>query len=862
MKYPIVKEANADATFQDLNVSLDTKKNVTKSMTYNTDKISSKKMMISQTKKLNEISGSNAIDTSNEILETTVNSQDDIITNSINFHESPDTRMENATTVDMHFIDKHNTEFHDNIYETKSMNSNIGKNTKHHSVNFMQEKSLKTCNMINEIKIKNTQNAKKEIKSTLMKKQNQETLDTQKYKIFSSTKPSLMGITKCDVEGWSLSNKFNFVKDSLKRDDACTSNHKDDSDDKKMISTSTIDSIDVSHQYFIEKEIKNAERDILTIDQTNSQATVKNVNEDVIPNIIKAAKNTFIQKKHSKDTFNLKSKKNDERNERNLKILLNDNNQSQNNMYNKLYKVRKQKNKETERKIIPDDKILRSSNITDLVMEGLMFTIKQDKDSIAVIEQKTKLEVDEVLENSEKVETKAGEKCLLNSSLLKLENLVTMIDSPQEKQNKTDHTNDNSAHLLPLHIFPSCAVYNLNDTNHTDKSLDVFSYNKQDGMNHLTDPVPYRSQWHQRVSYDINDNTNLSTNGNLLKKSKRLMQWQDSDNKQKKIDKNQVEANKKIYEEKKKETISENLPSLIFSEEANAKLQDTNLLMNNMKDMKQMNKYRLSEKKCSDSIEMHTKEISAISDKRKLQNISAKRKLNIPRIVSDKLITIERMPSTLQKVLHYKYKTRRFTSATNSSEASQQQDEKIQHFKTEDVISESSVSSLEDKCVNFDIADKSIEVTINPKEIKCNKDESDLKDNNLKINTSETNDWPTYMRNAKGNNNSEIHHFSRRNSILKHSSPRKLQDITEDFYYDLMQHTHNKNNTIQQRCLRQRRKSLDNPDNIKKDKVRIEMLKFIQDITEGVRVVVKRLDMDNKSNLLKKNSTLSTYTHM
>jgi len=859
MKYPIVKEANAGAIFEDLNVSLDTKEKVTKSMTYITDKISSRKMTISQTKKLDEISGCNVIDTSNEILETTVKSQNKIITNSINFHENPGIRMKNATTVDMYLIDKHNTEFHDNINETKSVNSNIKKNARH-SVNVIQEKSLKACNMINEIK--DTENAGKKIKSTVIKKQNQETLNTRKYKIFSSTKPAFMGITKCDIKEWPLPNKFNFMKDSIKRDNVCASNNKDDSV-KKITSKSIIGSIDVSHEYFIEKEIKNAEHDILTIDQINLQATVKNVKEDIIPNVIKTAKNTFIQEKHSGDMFNLKSK--EDGRHLNIQTLLNDDNQSQDNTYNKSYistKVHKQKNKETERKTIPDDKILRSSDITDLVMEGLMFTIKQDKDSIAVIEQKTKLEVDEVLENSEKVETKAGEKCLLNSSLLKLENLVTMIDSPREKQNKTDHTNDNSARLLPLHIFPNCTVYNLNDTNRADKSLDVFSYNRQDGINHLTDPVPYQSQWHQHVSCDISDNTNLSTNGNLLRKSERLMQWQDNDNKQKKINTNQIKANKKIYKEKEKEDISENLSSLIFSEETNAKLQNTNLLINDMKDMKQMSKCRSSEKKCSDIIEMHTKEISAIPDKRKLQNVSAKQKLNVPRIISDKLITIERMPSTLQNVLRYKYKTRRFTSATISSEASQQQDEKIQHLKTQNVISESSVSSLEDKHMNF-IADKSIEITVNPEETKgCNKDESDLKINNLKINTLETDNWPTYVRNTKRSNSSKTHHFSRRNSILKHGSPRKLQDITEDFYYDLMQHTHIKNNTIQQRCLRQKCRSLDNPDNIKNDKVRIEMLKFIQDITEGVRVVVKRLDMDKKSNLLKKNSTLSTYTHM
>ncbi|XP_034941396.1 uncharacterized protein [Chelonus insularis] len=86
---------------------------------------------------------------------------------------------------------------------------------------------------------------------------------------------------------------------------------------------------------------------------------------------------------------------------------------------------------------IIDNATARSSNITDLVMEGLMFTIRQDQDSVTVVEQKTKLEPDEVLENSEKIETKEGAECLVNSSLLKLENLVTKIEmSSNAKTNK------------------------------------------------------------------------------------------------------------------------------------------------------------------------------------------------------------------------------------------------------------------------------------------------------------------------------------------------------------------------------------------------------------------------------------------
>ncbi|CAK9807949.1 hypothetical protein ANTPLA_LOCUS5574, partial [Anthophora plagiata] len=80
------------------------------------------------------------------------------------------------------------------------------------------------------------------------------------------------------------------------------------------------------------------------------------------------------------------------------------------------------------------DNVPQSSDITNLVMEGLMFTIRQGQDAVAVIEQKTKLEIDEVLENSEKIETKGGEKCLRNSSLLGLENLITMIELPEKNE--------------------------------------------------------------------------------------------------------------------------------------------------------------------------------------------------------------------------------------------------------------------------------------------------------------------------------------------------------------------------------------------------------------------------------------------
>jgi hypothetical protein len=88
---------------------------------------------------------------------------------------------------------------------------------------------------------------------------------------------------------------------------------------------------------------------------------------------------------------------------------------------------------------------LRSSDITDLVMKGLMFTIRQDKDTVTVVEQKTKLELDEVLENSEKVETKEGDPCLLNASLLRLEKMITRMQDPVTlPQHKSNGIHENA----------------------------------------------------------------------------------------------------------------------------------------------------------------------------------------------------------------------------------------------------------------------------------------------------------------------------------------------------------------------------------------------------------------------------------
>jgi len=251
----------------------------------------------------------------------------------------------------------------------------------------------------------------------------------------------------------------------------------------------------------------------------------------------------------------------------------------------------------------------------------------------------------------------------------------------------------------------------------------------------------------------------------------------------------------------------------------------------------------------SDSSLNPSKTISVISKEPSL--IELPRETNVPRIISDKAITIEQMPLALQKVLRRRYRARRFSSMTRYNGMLQQNEQKMQSIAlTGDTISEADVL-LEDKCIDPNIANNSlsIEFTIDPKKIKSNNEIPCVTVDKI---VPEMN-RDTCLKNSKSKN--ETRRTLRRRSSSKHGSPRKLQDITEEFYYDLL-HVHNKDNAIRQRCLRQKQKSLNDLDDIKSGKVRIEMLKFIQDITEGARVVVRRLNIDNKPNLLEKNSNL------
>lgn len=772
LKYPIVKEADAGSTFEDLNVPLNIEEKITR--TAISDKVSPRKVTTSQNKedqtcKYNE-------DTLNKkTSETKVSNLQDNIKNSEDFENL------NATTTDeVHFIDK---EFQGNLNESKSTNCNIKKckrSMNQRPIDHIQEQSIREIKKTDKIVIKKIDGSNQDMRSIAIKKSTQEIENIPKYKIFSSLKSSLTGMNgiKNDVDKWALSSGFDFNENSMEKN-ICSLNDKDLLDDNGKTISETI------------------------------------VNPDNVPD-----------------------------------------------RYNKSYKTRKQKSKESEKKTISDDKILRSSNITDLVMEGLMFTIRQGQDSVAVIEQKTKLEMDEVLENSEKVETKAGEKCLLNSSLLRLENLVTMIDSPRkdkdQQQKTTCHSICNNNDLSPFNILTNDHVHNL-DVNNVDEKIDKLNiptnYDKHNVNVNIKYLYPCERRSRKRISSSTNNSDDCSAKEMITEKSEQLIKHQDNDNKHDKKTRDKIEM-----EREKRRDISEVFPSVLFSEKKDAELQNRNLLTNST-DTEETSKHEMSVKKfynSNNSLSYSLSNPKKVCTKRKNSIISDKfvsKKLprleaNGPRIVLNKAITSEQMPLALQKVLHRTHEL----SSTSNNETSQYKQKTHDTTLTEKATSETAVSYM-DNNINSNITNNSsVELTIDSEITKSYNDKSceTIDEDASEINKD------TCVRNTKEENN-ESHRVSRRSSSSKNGSPRKLQDITEDFYYDLL-HAH-KDNAIRQRCLRQRQRSLNNPNNIKNGKMRIEMLKFIQDITEGARVVVKRLNIDNKSNLLGKKSTLATCTH-
>ncbi|XP_031833636.2 uncharacterized protein LOC116427439 isoform X1 [Nomia melanderi] len=399
----------------------------------------------------------------------------------------------------------------------------------------------------------------------------------------------------------------------------------------------------------------------------------------------------------------------------------------------------------------------RSSDITDLVMEGLMFTIRQGQDAVAVIEQKTKLEVDEVLENSEKIETKKGEKCLRNSSLLGLENLITMIELPKKTEVEQKCKN----------VIIQKNISKCQSTRFTNTSLDKDS--------------------------------NIKNKNQHTEKDIKSIQNKDLEHE----------------EEEEEDIVPEALQNNLFQPEGISNSKETiinkNLLMDDVN----------TESTIKFGV---TTEYNPFS-----KNKHEKCKSNVPIIISNEIIATDQIPLPLQKILRNKLLSKHTPlSNTNKTEENQNLDYNISENIQISGCSETSVTN-NSKTSN----ENALPVTLEREQKGLSIIEKILKveEDKLKKHSDSTN-------------------------TTEQSSSCEIQDVTQQFYQDLLYLQRKKNE--QRLNLRSRIKSENMNRKPNTPETHIEMIKLFHDITKGAKVVVRRMSTKRIHSIIARSSSLPT----
>lgn len=500
----------------------------------------------------------------------------------------------------------------------------------------------------------------------------------------------------------------------------------------------------------------------------------------------------------------------------------------------------------------------RSSDITDLVMEGLMFTIRQGKDAVAVIEQKTKLEVDEVLENSEKIEIKKDEKCLRNSSLLGLENLITMIELPKKNESENKYQNViNQEYTLRnksinKHIFNNIKYpltnnkineqniaevehIKWNTCNNSILASTSFSYNNN--SLDITNKYCYTETYND---YKCKEDINFIVNKNLKYKEEKeeeeediipevlqdaIFQSSDLSHKLDKCeDKLQLISNKDLLmddidNEELKSEIGKNEFNFHLNKNSHSKI----YLKNDNPDYNSSINSVLNEtqKLCNNTIYESTYKDT--------------RKLNVPVIISNQVITLDQIPLPLQKMLKNRLSMKQ-NSLNNENKINKDNIEScnIQLCQVKNNVSNIEV---ENRNANSNILSKHYQKSIKDNKEICDKNTLSpiLKKEMKEIKYSDI---------AKNNVKKELQ--EQKNYIDKTKLPlMKIKDITQEFYKDLS-YLQKKKNLTNQKYLRSRRKSLILNDT-RNDEMHIQMVKFFQDITRGAKVVIRRININKYS---------------
>lgn len=636
---------------------------------------------------------------------------------------------------------------------------------------------------------------------------------------------------KLSVDDESGERKAKMPKLSLESNPSTSNEHND-----CIIDEIATDSVNLPYQYLIEKEIEDAKNKPET-SQTfhSSKRSVRNDGENQGPNEHRQQKSVSPSKKNEpevdakvRETFNTKSNKCER------------------------WKVK------SSRTLASNNNITRSSDITDLVMEGLMFTIKQGQDSVAVIEQKTKVEIDEVLENSEKVETKEGEKCLRNSSLLGLENLITMIDMPElpDKQKKNFLTISNN-----ISDFRSyTAVGPLNQMEDNDpKSNDCL----EDAVN---------SKQHKCNASEIRDdqcfNARLSTSPSVNNSYAEdcaddvtLILDEDSDD-IKETDVN-IEAetrkdtnylrhvdDKQSAEESDEDIIPEVMQgtqsqSLFRENEKHTAISNFEVDSDSDEDllMDDLDTEKMSESSNDDSSINEEADIFSMESEFAYQKSNTtKRESNTPRIISNEIITIDQMPLALQKALKNKL-TRQNVSNEKIEVSPNRGKTSTESMNEEHSESESEMQNESENCNTIDVAFDSIKIN------DCNSSNKSVTTKTLESEAQEDDEVNT----KKSSKELELQNNPCTSKQVRSKSHDSVHGTDQN-----LSSTEKERNYTETRCLRPKKKPSITANNEKDNQIQVEMLKLIHDITRGAKVVVQRISTKNISRVIEKSSSLTT----
>lgn len=598
---------------------------------------------------------------------------------------------------------------------------------------------------------------------------------------------------------------------------------------------SMVDSANLPYQYLIEKEIENEKKRIIPLleinksisTHTKNEFNTDSANKPEVKHIKKMTKENY---KYNKDYMNkgtLETKQNkEEEHTNNIKYISVDSKHCDS-INNETVKTNCSNYKsigESQKNINIDDNASKSSNITDLIMKGCMFTIQQDKDSVSVLEQETKSEVDEVLENSEKVETKEGDKCLLNTSLLKLENLVTMIETPKET------TTSNCANKI---------AYDNNRFLHS--TLLTKDYN---GKQHTT-------KW---IVEEVK-NDEAEERSSILELEKRNNESIDSENQE----------------------ASSSCESFYVKDDVHSAELQNNCLQSNLS----LDSHKTIFEDYMNNSNFKLVETSTDTN---LNHTS-----NTPRIISNEIITVDQMPLKLRKII--KKKLLGSNTFANCKHQSHSQDTQLcsaqlelfsksvkvkEKYVDQESKSDSTTSCADTLSIGLNI-NATEETTVSRGKRKKPHD-YDAESNNDKVQSDEMisiqqkADSPLdkverHKRRKKQDcrycslqdTEKKVRKPTHKSRIVKKkysTMPNKLQDITKEFYQDLVQH-HIHNENVDCISHRQTRQSFFLDTKTENENIRIEMLKFIEDITRGVKVVIKRMSTKSISNILGKNSPLA-----